>query len=546
MYLEFYGFREKPFNLTPDPRFVFLSKIHREAFAHLLYGIDNRAGFIALTGEVGAGKTTVLRALLSNLNSDRHRSALIFNPTLSPSALVQNISREFGITTPVSPDASILGVLNSFLLQQNAEGRTVVLVIDEAQDLEAPVLEQIRLISNLETDRDKLIQIVLSGQPEFLQILNKNEMRQLNQRITVRAHLQPMDFEDTVAYINHRIRVAGRRGNVIFSRGAQKRIFKYSRGFPRLINAACDRALLAGYTKDEARITSKIAKAGIDDLCRNAGEVSMKRRFFLVPTLVMLAALLAGGLYFTGFDFLEPFKTAQQLEATPEETEGNPALTGEDVPAALANELGKISEEESASKAFNVLAGLWKVSPLSESVNLKLANGMERAAQERELRLYWFSGNLGALLRFDYPAALELRLNGISGKRFVSLVGIENERLLLDSPLSGMKSLTFKELEQHWTGQGFLLWKDSLNLLTRALPGSWGGSVKQLQSLLYEAGTYRRPLTGVYDDGTLSAVKEFQASRGILQDGIAGSQTLMFLYGSGDRFRTPKLTAEKK
>ena len=167
MYLEFYGFREKPFNLTPDPRFVFLSKIHREAFAHLLYGIDNRAGFIALTGEVGAGKTTVLRALLSNLNSDRHRSALIFNPTLSPSALVQNISREFGITTPVSPDASILGVLNSFLLQQNAEGRTVVLVIDEAQDLEAPVLEQIRLISNLETDRDKLIQIVLSGQPEF-------------------------------------------------------------------------------------------------------------------------------------------------------------------------------------------------------------------------------------------------------------------------------------------------------------------------------------------------------------------------------------------
>ena len=546
MYLEFYGFREKPFSLTPDPRFVFLSKNHREAFAHLLYGIDNRAGFIALTGEVGSGKTTVLRALFSNLNADRHRSAFIFNPTLSPSALIQNINREFGISTPVSPDASVLDVLNSFLLQQNAEGRTVVLVIDEAQDLEAPVLEQIRLISNLETDRDKLIQIVLSGQPELLQILNRNEMRQLNQRITVRAHLQPMDFEDTVAYINHRVKVAGRRGSVIFSRGAQKRIYKYSRGFPRLINAACDRVLLAGYTRDEARITSKIAKEGIDDLRRNTAAPTTKRHLFLIPAFVMMAALLAGGLYFAGFDFPERFKASPPVEATPEETEQDPALTGEDVSAVLMDELGKISEAESARRAFNVLAGLWKVSPLPESANLNPENGMERAAQERELRLYRFSGNLGALLRIDYPAVLELKLEGISGRRFVSLVGIENEELLVDSTLSGKKSFSFRELEKYWTGQGFLLWKDSLNLLTMALPGSKGNSIKQLQSLLHETGTYRSPLTGVYDDSTLSAVKEFQLSKGILQDGIVGNQTLMFLYRSGDRFEAPKLTAGKK
>jgi len=546
MYLEFYGFREKPFSLTPDPRFVFLSKNHREAFAHLLYGIDNRAGFIALTGEVGSGKTTVLRALFSNLNADRHRSAFIFNPTLSPSALIQNINREFGISTPVSPDASVLDVLNSFLLQQNAEGRTVVLVIDEAQDLEAPVLEQIRLISNLETDRDKLIQIVLSGQPELLQILNRNEMRQLNQRITVRAHLQPMDFEDTVAYINHRIKVAGRRGSVIFSRGAQKRIYQYSRGFPRLINAACDRVLLAGYTRDEARITSKIAREGIHDLRRNTAAQTTKRHLFLIPTFVMIAALLAGGLYFAGIDFPERFKASPPVETTPEETEQDPALTGEDVSAVLMDELGKISEAESARRAFNVLAGLWKVSPLPESANLNPANGMERAAQERELHLYRFSGNLGALLRIDYPAVLELKLDGISGRRFVSLVGIENEELLVDSTLSEKKSLSFKELEKYWTGQGFLLWKDSLNLLARALPGSRGNSIKQLQSLLYETGTYRSPLTGVYDDSTISAVKEFQLSKGILQDGIVGNQTLMFLYRSGDYFETPRLTAGEK
>ncbi|MBM4351558.1 MAG: DUF2075 domain-containing protein [Deltaproteobacteria bacterium] len=164
MYLDFYGFREKPFNLTPDPRFVFLSKNHKKAFAHLLYGIQNHAGFILLTGEVGSGKTTVLRTLLSQLDADHHRTALIFNPCLSPAELLRNINREFGIPSEISTPSNLLDLLNQFLLKENAEGHTVVLVIDEAQDLETPVLEQIRLISNLETDRDKLVQIVLSGQ----------------------------------------------------------------------------------------------------------------------------------------------------------------------------------------------------------------------------------------------------------------------------------------------------------------------------------------------------------------------------------------------
>ena len=240
MYLDFHGFQEKPFNLTPDPRFVFLSKNHKEAFAHLLYGIKNRVGFIALTGEVGSGKTTILRTLLSQLDADHYRTALIFNPCFSPTELLQNISREFGIASNTSDDSSLLDPLYRFLLQQNAEGRTVVLAIDEAQDLETQVLEQIRLISNLETDREKLIQIILTGQPEFIQILNRKEMRQLGQRITVRYHLQPMGFQDTVDYINHRLKVAGGRGKDIFSKRALKRIYAYSRGLPRLVNAACE------------------------------------------------------------------------------------------------------------------------------------------------------------------------------------------------------------------------------------------------------------------------------------------------------------------
>jgi general secretion pathway protein A len=546
MYLNFYGFREKPFNLTPDPRFVFLSKTHKEAFAHLLYGINNRVGFIALTGEVGSGKTTVLRALLSQLDTDHHRTALIFNPCLSPEVLLQNLNREFGIPTNTSNNSSFLDSLNVFLLQQNAEGRTVVLVIDEAQDLEAPVLEQIRLISNLETDREKLIQIVLSGQPEFVQMLKKNEMRQLSQRINVRYHLQAMDFEDTVHYINHRLDVAGGKGGVIFSRRALKRIYRYSRGLPRLVNAACDRALLAGYTRDTARIDSRIAAAGIKDMRRDTASYTRKRRLILIPTFGLLAALFAAGIYFKWYDFIDQFDASQPVKATEEQRKKDPVITGGELSRAMAIELGKVTESESARRAFNTLAGFWNVPPLPESGNLNQFNGMERTAQDRELRLYRFSGNLGALLRIDYPAVLELTMPGIRGKRFISLVGIKNEQLLVDPPIAGRRSLSFSELEKHWSGQGFLLWKDPLNLLRSISPGSKGAHIQQLQDLLREAGAYSRPLTGVYDDETLSAVKGFQSSRGIERDGILGGQTLMLLYGSINRFKVPRLTAGQK
>ena len=549
MYLDYYVLREKPFNLTPDPRFVFLSKHHKEAFAHLLYGINNRSGFIVLTGEVGSGKTTVLRALLSQLDQDHHRTALIFNPPLSPPALLQNINREFDILTDSSNSSSLLDALTQFLLQQNDEGRTVVLVIDEAQDLEAPVLEQIRLISNLETDREKLIQIVLAGQPEFGQILQRKELRQLNQRIIVRYHLQPMDFPDTVGYVNHRLEVAGRRGGVIFSRKALKRIYKYSGGLPRLINAACDRALLAGYTRDKTRIGRWVASAGIKDMKRNAAPFAQKGRLILIPMVLVLAAFLAAGIYLTGRDLIDELNPSQPVDATEEQTKKAPpisSITGEELSRAMAAELGKIPESESARRAFNTLAGLWNAPPIPESGNLNQSKGMEQAALDRNLRLYRFSGNLGALLRIDIPAALELSMPGIRGKRFVSLVGKDNEQLLVDPRIAGKESLSFSELEKHWSGQGFLLWKDPLNLLTRVWPRSRGSHIKRLQDLLREAGAYSSPTTGVYDAGTLLAVKEFQSARGIAQDGIVGVQTLMLLYRSIDRFEAPRLTVGRK
>ena len=553
MYLDFYGFREKPFNLTPDPRFVFLSKNHREAFAHLLYGINNRAGFMALTGEVGSGKTTVLRTLLSQLDADHHRTALIFNPCLSPPELLQSITREFGIPNCASHSPSLLEALNLFLLQQNAEGRTVVLVIDEVQNLEAGVLEQIRLISNLETDREKLIQIVLSGQPEFAQLLKREEMRQLSQRITVRYHLQPMDFQDTVDYINHRLEVAGGRGGVIFSRWALRRIYRYSRGLPRLINAACDRMLLAGYARDTARIGFRIAEAGIKDMRKDTASDTRKRSLILIPALVMLAVFLAVGTYYTRPDLIARFNawqrveaTQKQPEATGEQTKKDPVLTVDELSRAMAAELGKVSESESARRAFNTLAAFWHISAVPDNGHLRQVDGLAREALDRKLRLYNFYGNLGALLRFDSPAGLELTIPGIPGKRFLSLVGMENERLLVDPPLAGRRSLTFSELEKHWSGRGFFLWKDSLNLATVISSGIRGDHIKRLQGLLKEAGAYSGPLTGFYGGDTLSAVKKFQSSKGIEQDGIIGGKTLMLLYRSIDRFEVPRLTAGRK
>lgn len=259
MYCQFFGFNEKPFTITPNPNFLYLSGIHREAFAHLLYGIDSHAGFIALTGEVGTGKTTVLRTLLSQLNTEKYRSALIFNPCVSAEQLLANICREFGCESSGPHGFGHLDDLNRYLLEQNAAGRTVVLVIDEAQNLTPDVMEQVRLISNLETEQDKLIQIILAGQPELNDVLNRHDLRQLSQRITVRCRLTPMKLNDTQDYITHRLKVSGSRIPGLFTRGAVKKIYKFSRGIPRLINVVCDQALVLAWTRESLTVTSSIA-----------------------------------------------------------------------------------------------------------------------------------------------------------------------------------------------------------------------------------------------------------------------------------------------
>ena len=264
MYCEYFGFSEKPFTITPNPHFIYLSEHHREAFAHLLYGIESHAGFIAMTGEVGTGKTTVLRTLLTQLGPEKYRSALIFNPCLSGEQLLASICREFGVTPHERNSFGYLDVLNQFLLDQHVAGRTVVLVIDEAQNLAPDVLEQLRLVSNLETERDKLIQIILAGQPELNDVLNRHDLRQLSQRITVRCRLTPMGMQDTAEYIRHRLKVSGSRIPGLFSSGAMKRIYRFSGGVPRLVNIVCEQALVMAWTQESSSVTPAIAARVIE------------------------------------------------------------------------------------------------------------------------------------------------------------------------------------------------------------------------------------------------------------------------------------------
>lgn len=279
MYCDFFGFSEKPFTITPNPHFVFLSGIHREAFARLLYGVDSHAGFITLTGEVGTGKTTMLRTLLTQLDPEKYTSALIFNPCMSGEQLLAGICREFNINAEEQNRSGYLDALNRFLIEQSGAARTVVLVIDEAQNLAPDVLEQVRLISNLETERDKLIQIILAGQPELNEILHRHDLRQLNQRITVRCRLTSMELDDTARYINHRLKISGSRIPDIFTPAAIKRIYRFSHGTPRLINVACEQALVMAWTCESRSISSTIVAEVIAELQQDDERSGLWARF---------------------------------------------------------------------------------------------------------------------------------------------------------------------------------------------------------------------------------------------------------------------------
>lgn len=302
MYEAFYGLREKPFSLTPDPKFFYLSQAHREALDHLLYGVQQREGFIVITGDVGTGKTTLCRALLGRLD-ERTKTALIFNPILSTEELLRSILQDFGLPAAGATKKELIDELNQFLIGLLTEGKNAILIVDEAQDLSEQILEQIRLLSNLETEKEKLIQIILVGQLQLLDLLASPGLKQLNQRVSVRFKIRPLSPHETNQYISHRLLVAGSSGEEIFSPAALQAIYRYSQGVPRLINLACDRALLQGFVDQDPRITPARVTQALKSLDQEVGmgPTGPTPRRHITPAqiasavAVMLVAGFAGG-----------------------------------------------------------------------------------------------------------------------------------------------------------------------------------------------------------------------------------------------------------
>lgn len=288
MYLNFYNLKKEPFQITPDPEFLFMSPSHKEALAAIMYGVEQRKGFITITGEVGVGKTTIIRSYLEGIEKERLRTIYIFNPSLSFRDLLKTIVEELGIDADTEDTAGMLNRLYRTLIDEYKKGRTVALIIDEAQNMPAETLENLRMLSNLETSKDKLIQIVLVGQPEFEGTLNKKELRQLNQRIAIKVTIAPLMKEECMAYIQHRLTKASSHGATIFTERALKKIIAQSHGIPRIINILCDNALMTGFGYQKERISAHVAKEVIADF--KGKRISTPLRWALVAASFLLVA----------------------------------------------------------------------------------------------------------------------------------------------------------------------------------------------------------------------------------------------------------------
>ncbi len=540
MYCEHFGFKESPFTITPNPRFIFFSKNHREAFAHLFYGITNRVGFMELTGEVGTGKTTVLRTVLSQIDDDSHRIALILNPCLSRLELMRSINREFGVPSVGLSSSELLQELNRFLLAENAAGRTVVLVIDEAQNLEPQVLEQIRLISNLETETAKLIQIVLAGQPELGTLLERKDLRQLSQRIAVRYHLRAMDFADTQAYIGHRLEVAGGRFAAKIDAGALKKIYRFSGGYPRLINIVCDRSLLVAFGESKHQVSARDVATAITEMHRVQNDtVPVARiRLYLVAALFFFFCS-AGYLY-------QKNRAAVPLSSA---VERKPAPIAESVAVAAPvksdslqrSDPSRMTELDSARQAFEVIAGLWGVSSAASEPRKSGLEGFLAMARQSDLQVASVRTNIKFLYFLDIPVILEVKIPGVAGKRYLALTGRGQHTAIVQPSLAENSSLTEEELNSLWNGRCYFVWKNFRKIHFLPSPNAQRREVLLVQQLLAKGGFPKAGESGTFDGATVSALKEFQNARGVAPDGKLGIQTLLLLYRYGGGFSVPRL-----
>ena len=546
MYQSHFGLAEAPFSIAPNPRYLFMSQRHQEALAHLLYGLGGEGGFVLLTGEIGAGKTTICRCLLEQIPESRD-VAYIFHPKLTVEELLSTICVEFHIEVP--PDNTSIKVfidcINTYLLDAHARGRSTVLIIDEAQNLSADVLEQMRLLTNLETNQRKLLQIILLGQPELAAMLDRQELRQLAQRIVARYHLGPLTKQEVAAYVVHRLEVSGATRQLVPA-SLMGRLYRLSGGIPRVINVLCDRALLGAYVQGRERVSSAtLTQAAHEVLHRPAGP----RRSLLRPLVLILIMVIGGGVATAVQEYQERNKSALVTRRIASAAVAPISLAKPVVPAnarepvtrpaaPLPETLEWPTEQPRAQSRAMAYAALFRAWGANEQ-----GHSPCRQAEPLGLRCQTARGGLNDLRELNRPAVLRLRDD--RGLEFYATLTALDDRGASFAIGTETTTVALSALATQWSGYYTLLWRAPPKLRDNFQSGERGPAVDWLARQLVREQDQgaEAPRDAVFDDVLVRRLKQFQLAQGLAPDSSLGPQTLMRLSSVGDR-TAPKLRRE--
>jgi general secretion pathway protein A len=521
MYAEYYGLKQEPFSIAPDPRLLFMSEQHREALAHLLYGVQGGGGFVLLTGEIGTGKTTVCRSFLEQV-PEHVNLAYIFNPKLTVLELLETVCHEFGVAValPAQRPATVkdyLDPLNAFLLQAHAAGRNNVLVIDEAQNLAAEVLEQLRLLTNLETSERKLLQVILIGQPELRAMLARPDLEQLAQRVIARYHLGPLAEAESTQYVRHRLEVCGLQRPLPFDRGALKRVHGASGGVPRRINLLCDRALLGAYANGQGIVTRAVVdRAAAEVFPRDARPPAAWRR----PALAAVVGLVAGaGLLAAATRVSAPVGATASLPAGGYPMPSLKPAAAPLLVAAKAPAPPTLLRDEDA--AWRELAHGWKLAPAADADPC--------AALAREgVQCFNKTLSLALIRQLGRPGIVTL--DAASGRPSYAILSALNEQTATLRAAGTEQTVTLAALAQRWQGDFGTLWRAPEGYAGRIADGQGGPAVAwvatRLATLKGAAAPKGQP---VLDRPLRTELKAFQLAQGLPPDGRPGPLTYMQL-----------------